>query len=67
MVDAEKQTADQETPVGIMCPNCHCTDLRVTRTTKRLGTIRRERVCRNCRRLFITTEFFGFGPATGSR
>jgi transcriptional regulator NrdR family protein len=53
--------------IGIKCPDCHCTDIRVSRTIKRAGTIRRERVCRHCLRMFITTEFFGFGPATGSR
>lgn len=53
-------------PLGIKCPNCHCTDLRVTRTVRREGSIRRERRCRHCHREFITTEFFGFGPSDKS-
>ncbi|RPI81170.1 MAG: hypothetical protein EHM42_09725 [Planctomycetaceae bacterium] len=44
-------------PVGIVCRQCGCADLRVWRTRRmRGGRIRRERVCRHCGKRTVTTE-----------
>lgn len=57
---------------GISCPNCGCRDFRtgrnlpedamrptdwdVTKTERKLGYIRRRRVCRNCGHVVFTRE-----------
>ena len=44
-------------PVGIVCRQCGCADLRVYRTVKlSKSRIRRERICRHCGNRLITTE-----------
>ena len=48
---------EHEELLGIACPSCGCRDLRVWRTRPLSdGRIRRERKCRNCGRLVLTTE-----------
>jgi len=49
--------ASQPDAPGIACPTCGCRHLSVYRTRPLPGErIRRERKCRNCGRLVLTTE-----------
>lgn len=60
------QVPDQN---GIACPRCGCCDLRVERTIRLPGLIRRIRYCRHCGKSgprFVTTEHLGRVGATGS-
>ena len=43
--------------IGIVCPKCHCADLRTTHT-RRLpgGRVRRYKRCRHCDRVVTTIE-----------
>lgn len=45
-----------EQPLGIACPACQCTDLRVYRTMQYPARITRVRICRNCGRRIVTHE-----------
>ena len=45
-----------ELPDGIPCAECGCRHSYVTRTVKIGEVIRRTRRCRNCGRVFYTTE-----------
>lgn len=41
---------------GIPCPDCACRHSYVVRTVKIGAVVRRTRRCRNCQRVFFTTE-----------
>jgi hypothetical protein len=41
---------------GLMCPDCHCRDLRVYATRRRGDGVLRIRFCRHCNRRIITRE-----------
>ena len=48
--------SDNNGDVGVKCRNCHCRDLRVIYTRKRLGKIMRRRECRHCGKRMTTFE-----------
>ena len=41
---------------GFVCPNCHCCDTRILRTTPGDNEKTRRRVCRNCGKRITTME-----------
>lgn len=41
---------------GISCPKCGCVDLRVFKTSHRIGETDRRRECRNCGHRITTME-----------
>jgi hypothetical protein len=56
VLDAVSEEPQAE-PVGIVCRQCGCADLRVWYTRRlRGGRIRRVRVCRHCGKRAVTTE-----------
>ncbi len=43
-------------PLGIICRECGCRDLRVVQTIRDTNRVRRRRVCRHCGTSQMTTE-----------
>lgn len=56
MLVAEPPNIETDTTGGLMCPVCHCRDLRVLETREGQSYIRRRRECRNCKKRITTTE-----------
>jgi hypothetical protein len=46
----------KDCPVGLVCPRCNCTDLRVLNTRYTMGRVVRYRSCRHCGRRVTTYE-----------
>jgi len=69
-VPEDRTAQDGRARKGLICPRCHCADLRaadgltgwlVTHTMKGRDRIRRRRICRHCGKVVFTTETIGGG------